>query len=318
MGFYRGPPACAELGFWLGRPWWGHGYATEASRAVVHHGFNPRLPAFSSAHFIDNPASAGCSPSWASSRWAAARIACTARQQDVEVVTYWLDRERASVSMRAARTSRSRRRAGAPGSDCAVGAWAAPPNEVPRPGQDLHHVGRGRGGLRLLPAREVHRVRRARRGRRRQGRRRVGLGLVEEPATRSMPRRPLPKMLLERMLSPVPDCTRTPVMTWKAMVLPSPAVIPPTVFLLARVAEDDAVNLVPQTGRSREIGADEVALRWRCRWRPRRRAERPSGWPRSGCGWRTDCRRSCWRQLPGSARLRSCFPGRSVQSCRSR
>jgi RimJ/RimL family protein N-acetyltransferase len=29
----------AELGYWLGTPYWGRGYATEASRAVVHYGF---------------------------------------------------------------------------------------------------------------------------------------------------------------------------------------------------------------------------------------------------------------------------------------
>ena len=58
-GYYRRPSGVAELGFWLGRPWWGQGYATEAARAVVRHGFgNRRLPGFSSAHFVDNPASA--------------------------------------------------------------------------------------------------------------------------------------------------------------------------------------------------------------------------------------------------------------------
>ncbi len=58
-GYYRRRSGVAELGFWLGRPWWGQGYATEAARAVVRHGFgNRRLPGFSSARFDDNPASA--------------------------------------------------------------------------------------------------------------------------------------------------------------------------------------------------------------------------------------------------------------------
>ncbi|MBJ3776190.1 GNAT family N-acetyltransferase [Acuticoccus mangrovi] len=31
----------AEIGYWLGRPEWGHGYATEAATAVVRHAFGP-------------------------------------------------------------------------------------------------------------------------------------------------------------------------------------------------------------------------------------------------------------------------------------
>ncbi len=29
-----------ELGYWIGKPFWGRGYATEAARRVVEHGFN--------------------------------------------------------------------------------------------------------------------------------------------------------------------------------------------------------------------------------------------------------------------------------------
>ena len=39
VGYYRRPSGIAELGFWIGRPWWGHGFATEASRIVVRYGF---------------------------------------------------------------------------------------------------------------------------------------------------------------------------------------------------------------------------------------------------------------------------------------
>jgi RimJ/RimL family protein N-acetyltransferase len=98
VGYYRRPTGVAELGFWLGQPWWGHGYATEASRAVVRHGFaNPRLPAFSSAHFIDNRASARVLAKLGFEPVGRGRIACAARQDDVEVVTYWLDRRHALV-----------------------------------------------------------------------------------------------------------------------------------------------------------------------------------------------------------------------------
>ncbi|MFN3388318.1 MAG: GNAT family N-acetyltransferase, partial [Allosphingosinicella sp.] len=49
----------AELGYWLGRPWWGRGYATEACAALVSHAFGPlALRALVSGCFSDNPASA--------------------------------------------------------------------------------------------------------------------------------------------------------------------------------------------------------------------------------------------------------------------
>ncbi len=48
----------AELGFWIGRNWWGKGYTTEALRRVVRFGFTDldmnRLYAF---HMVRNPAS---------------------------------------------------------------------------------------------------------------------------------------------------------------------------------------------------------------------------------------------------------------------
>ena len=82
VGFYRRPSGVAELGFWLGRPWWGYGYATEAARAVVRHGFaNPRLPAFSSAHFADNPASGRVLAKLGFEPVGRGRIACAARRQ---------------------------------------------------------------------------------------------------------------------------------------------------------------------------------------------------------------------------------------------
>src|SRR5262249_22740568 len=32
--------ARAELGYWIGTPYWGHGYATEAGRAIVQYAFD--------------------------------------------------------------------------------------------------------------------------------------------------------------------------------------------------------------------------------------------------------------------------------------
>ena len=48
----------AELGYWVGKPYWNQGYATEAVKAVVHHCFtNLKLDRVYAAHFTRNPSS---------------------------------------------------------------------------------------------------------------------------------------------------------------------------------------------------------------------------------------------------------------------
>jgi RimJ/RimL family protein N-acetyltransferase len=48
----------AELGFWIGRDWWGHGYAREAAGAVLRFGFEVlELNRISAHHLARNPAS---------------------------------------------------------------------------------------------------------------------------------------------------------------------------------------------------------------------------------------------------------------------
>jgi [ribosomal protein S5]-alanine N-acetyltransferase len=99
-GFYRRRSGAAELGFWLGQPWWGEGYATEAARAVIQYGLDHRqLPGFSSAHFVDNPASARVLAKLGFEPQGRGHIVCTARGYDVEAITYWLDRRRALASV---------------------------------------------------------------------------------------------------------------------------------------------------------------------------------------------------------------------------
>ncbi len=49
----------AELGYWIGVPYWGKGYATEAARAMVKYGFETLgLHRIFASHFVDNSASA--------------------------------------------------------------------------------------------------------------------------------------------------------------------------------------------------------------------------------------------------------------------
>ena len=53
-----GENARGELGFWVGRPFWGRGYATEAARAVIEYGFSVlNLHRIYAMHFSRNPAS---------------------------------------------------------------------------------------------------------------------------------------------------------------------------------------------------------------------------------------------------------------------
>jgi [ribosomal protein S5]-alanine N-acetyltransferase len=48
----------AELGFWIGRDWWGQGYAREAARAVLRLGFETlELNRICAHHLARNPAS---------------------------------------------------------------------------------------------------------------------------------------------------------------------------------------------------------------------------------------------------------------------
>jgi RimJ/RimL family protein N-acetyltransferase len=50
--------ARAELGYWIGVPWWGRGYCTEAAAALLEHAFTALgLRRVFAVHFAGNPAS---------------------------------------------------------------------------------------------------------------------------------------------------------------------------------------------------------------------------------------------------------------------
>jgi len=52
------PHMRAEMGYWIGQPYWGRGYATEAARAVLEYGFHGLgLQRIHACHFTRNPAS---------------------------------------------------------------------------------------------------------------------------------------------------------------------------------------------------------------------------------------------------------------------
>ena len=57
-GLGRRPSGSVEMGYWIAKPFWGRGYATEACRALVEIARALGLPQLEGSHFLDNPASA--------------------------------------------------------------------------------------------------------------------------------------------------------------------------------------------------------------------------------------------------------------------
>lgn len=56
-GLGRRPSGAVELGYWIARPHWGNGYATEAGRQLVAIARTLGLTRLEASHFTDNPAS---------------------------------------------------------------------------------------------------------------------------------------------------------------------------------------------------------------------------------------------------------------------
>ena len=57
-GLGRRPSGSVEMGYWIARPFWGQGYATEACGALVEIAQALGLGSLEGSHFVDNPASA--------------------------------------------------------------------------------------------------------------------------------------------------------------------------------------------------------------------------------------------------------------------
>jgi RimJ/RimL family protein N-acetyltransferase len=88
----------AEIGYWIGRPWWGQGFATEAAGALVGHCFSAAgFERVTCGHFVDNPASAKVIAKLGFRFVGSDRLWCEARQTDVETLRYERKRPAASV-----------------------------------------------------------------------------------------------------------------------------------------------------------------------------------------------------------------------------
>jgi ribosomal-protein-alanine N-acetyltransferase len=93
VGYVPNADGSAEIGYWIGRPWWGRGFATEAATALVRYCFTTAgFKRLTCCHFEDNPASAriirklGFRESGAGSAW------CDARQAEFPAISYELNR----------------------------------------------------------------------------------------------------------------------------------------------------------------------------------------------------------------------------------
>lgn len=88
-GYFPGPDGSAEIGYWIGRPWWGNGYATEAAEALVRHCFTEaRIRRLTCCHFADNARSARVIEKLGFKMTGPCSAFCEARRQDVAIVRY--------------------------------------------------------------------------------------------------------------------------------------------------------------------------------------------------------------------------------------
>jgi len=79
----------AEIGYWIGKPWWGRGYATEAVSALIDFCFEKRgFKRLTCGHFVDNPASARVIAKLGFRFTGREHLWCEARQQVVETLKY--------------------------------------------------------------------------------------------------------------------------------------------------------------------------------------------------------------------------------------
>ena len=102
VGYRATEKTHAEMGYWIGKPHWGMGYATEAARALIIYAFRrENFSYLTVGHFKENPASArviaklGFEPSGEVLR------DCAARNNKAPCLTYRLYKERALAGERA-------------------------------------------------------------------------------------------------------------------------------------------------------------------------------------------------------------------------
>ncbi len=93
----------AEIGYWIGRPYWGRGFATEAVRALIGYGFwRDGFSFLVGGHFDDNAASARVMRKLGFVAAGEEMRHCQARDREQRALLYRLTRQAAEARLGAA------------------------------------------------------------------------------------------------------------------------------------------------------------------------------------------------------------------------
>lgn len=107
-GVMNREPGCAEIGYWIGKPWWGQGFATEAASQLVRFCFlELKFSRLICCHYIDNPASARVIEKLGFERSGTCTAWSQARRIDVAAVRYQMKRPRFAFLWRPSRRRRA-------------------------------------------------------------------------------------------------------------------------------------------------------------------------------------------------------------------
>lgn len=93
VGYFPHDDGSVEIGYWIGQPWWGRGFATEAAAMLVRYCFtNQGMARLVCCHFIDNQASQRVIEKLGFKSTGTCRAYCEARKSDVATVRYEMRR----------------------------------------------------------------------------------------------------------------------------------------------------------------------------------------------------------------------------------
>lgn len=94
-----------EIGYWIGVPYWGRGYASEAAGAMIAWGFGDlNQPVLGAGHFADNPVSRRVLEKLGFTPAGQRRMASAARGTDVDCPLLLLTRDTWVVSLGSAKS----------------------------------------------------------------------------------------------------------------------------------------------------------------------------------------------------------------------